>query len=155
MQGDSIQDRVRKARDNRIAGTTVQLPVPGYKGVLLATYRGIPWRERREIMLNAQSVNDQVDQELMNAADLLIASCVSMQADIDGEQHDLNVKMGISLAGYLSLEMEHVDTDRQALYLIIPDEGDVIEHCGELLMALRKGQAHADDEIVGESSAAS
>lgn len=151
----SLQERVKAARERRQPAKVVTVEIPGYKGLLFGKYRRPAWRKRREIADGLDTeTDDRITRELCIAADFLVASCVGVEAHIDGEVQDLNVTLGTSLAAWLDLT--GADSDRQAVFLILPDEDDLTDHSEIVIREQRVADGrNVDDDVAGESVAAS
>jgi hypothetical protein len=125
---DSIQARIRAARAAKQAQTTVEIRIPGYRAAgveLFGVFRALSWEQSKQIGSTAlNSVSDESDRELYEAADTLAAACVKTVAVIDGERHDLP-PLGVELARYFD-DTADPQNPRQAVFLIFDDETRVV-----------------------------
>ena len=141
LRAGSLQDRLRAAKQEQHQQEH-SLAIPGYSGQLVARYRSLDWRERRQIGLTVNGP-DLVDKELNAAADLLVKSCVGVDAHVDGEIHPLNMTLGAELASFLG--EEGAETDRQGVFLIFPSELLLMTHLEEL------SEMQSGDDEVGKA----
>jgi hypothetical protein len=152
LDASSLQERVKASRQAREQAKVVTVPIPGYTGVLAGRYRRPAWRRRREIAEGASGEGSPVDQELCVAADYLQASCEGIDATVDGETHDLAMGLGNELAAWLGLSVG--ENDRQAVFLIIPDEEDLTDHVETVIRLQREADGRSDEATAGKSVAA-
>ena len=158
---DTLQQKVAKARTRREADALVKIPIPGYKDEsLIGVYGLTDWRTRVEINLRReQAATGERPADILwgIAADHLLAS--SRTVEFEGE--DLGCPLGLELASKFGLNETAGDgnplasTDHEALALIVDDGEDLIAHFGLLLDRQGRVGGEVDQEIVGESEAAS
>jgi len=147
----SLRDKLRAARATQQAEQIEEITIPGYDGQLVAKYRTLDWKERRAIGLNVKGPNIAV-KELDAAADLIVASCVGVDAHVDGqvapiEADGQQLKLGKKLANELGFE--GADTDRQAVFQIFPSEIALMNHVGALARAQLITNEQIDDDLAG------
>lgn len=161
---DTLQQKVRNARVLREAGETVQIPIPGYQGMLVGVYALMDWQTRVGIKLAAEEKKQQADpaETLWEiAADYLLKSSKTVEAVDGDERQDLQMPLGPELASWLGENEPASDgtplaaTAMDALPLIIPDGEDLIDHFEQMLRAQQNAAEGVRDQIAGESGAAS
>lgn len=163
MSSPSLQSRVQAAKSHKEAGQIVRVPIPGYQDKLIGVYTLRDWRTRAELKLKQAEIAEQnhpgdegrVERLWDSAAEYLLSSSKSTEAVDGDEKADLELPLGIGLAAWLGGDMEHVDTDKAALNLIMPEGDELIEHMGAVLNAQNNGSAEVDDTLAGESKAVS
>lgn len=171
---ESLQEQLQRQRAEQQVNTVERLPIPGYGGRLVGYYHLVDWKAQRGIASRNSKVrgktkeDTEATQELYNAADTLIAACdrieIRVTADADeqtrteaekfnGEGHKLNV----AFAEYLGLHKDGEEriTDRAAVFLIIPQQTQVIVHAGLLMAKQGTIDEEIDEEQMGEVDAAS
>ena len=152
---DSLQQRLRANLERKQARTTERFSVPGYKGdgvdLKFELSAHVAYAETRKSVRGSMQL-DEAEQELKIAADTLASAYKDVWAEADGELEPLGLSLQ-ALASYLGLA--GAENDTQALFLIIPDELDLIQlHAG--YMVWKKGAASAaEQELVGEYVATS
>jgi hypothetical protein len=112
--GESILDRLREKRRQEAGRSTIDLPISGWGGDVIARYRLLdPLVEGRDIAerVRAQYREDQAAQEFYALIDTLIAACDGLYArDTDGEVKPLSLNGGgpatytVELAAALGVE---------------------------------------------------
>lgn len=152
----SLQQKVQAARSRGQKQAVVKVPIPGYQGKLVGRYRSVDWQTRVDINLALEGQKGRKSELLWGlAADSLLASCEGVEAQ-DGEQsEDLGMTYSRELGEWLGLDMEHVDNPREAIALIIEDGEELIEHFSAVRNAQTTGSNEVDQDIAGESPAAS
>lgn len=167
QNGESFQQRLRKARDERIRQDVISVPIPGceatwqtsdgktHEGHLEARYRPLDYESLREITGTVAGPQD-APAEKTAAATLLTTACEGVDAVEDGHATDLDVKMGRSLAEYLGADLDGIDGDVQALLAMFPDEQDLklMVHYGEVVRKMGLINDDALGELLGNSAAA-
>jgi hypothetical protein len=148
----SVQDRLRSARKALLVNERVTLEVPGYSG-LFAHYRILDFPETRAVGkgIEKAGIKDEVQRELYQAADTLLAASIGVEAHIDGDVVDLDMKLGNGLAEYLDLGA--CENDRQAVFAIFLTKGDVMDQFVELQSHKAYADREADRALLGESEA--
>lgn len=146
----SLQERLKEAREEREC-RPVRLPIPGYrKGALVAVYKAPQWGEARGYV-HAVNAGAPSSVELDAIADALVDSSTGMEARIDGETQTIPHKLGKGLTDYLGID--GAENDRQAVYLLIPDDLEMVAHWDRLVAESRSRRKRAEDELSGESQA--
>jgi hypothetical protein len=169
---ESLQEQLQRQRAEQQANTIERLPIPGYGGRLVGLYHLVDWKTQRRIAARNAKVRGKTKEdaeataELYNAADTLVAACESIEArapsdeqtkaeaeKFNAEDHKLNV----AFAEYLGLHKnsEEPITDRAAVFLIIPQQTQVIVHAGLLMAKQGTIDEGIDEEQLGEADAAS
>lgn len=148
----SVQDRLRSARKSLLVNERVTLEIPGYSG-LFAHYRVLDFPETRAVgkAIEKAGIKDEVQLELYQASDTLLAASTGVEAHIDGEIVDLDMKLGKGLAEYLDLGT--CENDRQAIFAIFLDKNDVIDQFAALQKHKKYADREADKTLLGESEA--
>lgn len=105
--------QVRRSKTKRIA-------VPGYGGKLVAEYQVIPWDDERELEKRAVKAGDHTRRELHYFMDQLIAACVQILANHEGQLVPLDegtpVRWGDRrLAEGLGIDLPEAPTARSIL----------------------------------------
>lgn len=155
----SLQDRVRASRRRKQQNAKVHVPIPGWP-MLVGRYHVVDWKTKGEIDLRHEDDEDRLELIRAIQGEYLIAASDGIEV-VDGtEKTDLGVKLGLGLAGWLGLNEQTSDgllaqTDLDALYLILEDGGDVIEHASHVRRELREKAEGVDEKLVGESEAVS
>ncbi len=152
----SIQERLQEARETGERSYPVSLPLPGYKGdELVIRYKGVDWDASRSY-IKSQIEDAPSSVELEAIADGLLVASIGSEAHIDGETHELAHKLGTNLAEFLGLDVT-VDGrrvhDREAVFLLVPDDLDLVTHWNELVAESRQSKDKVDETVVGESQA--
>ncbi len=152
----SIQERLQAARDTAERTHPVSLPLPGFQNnELVIRYRAPDWAASRNY-IKAQIQDAPGSVELEAIADGLVAASTGAEAHLDGEVHDLPYKLGVDLAEYLGVDVM-ADTrrisDREAVFLLIPDDMDLVAHWNELIAESRQAKDRVEADITGESQA--
>lgn len=139
--------------------------MPGYGGELVARYGETGWRDVRTFSMNAAmtALGNEVPagKELEAAADMLLAANIDLEAHVDGESAQIKdengqpVKMGLSLARFLGIDLDGVDTDRQAMFLIFPTDKALMQHAMALVGVQESREEEADEAIAKNSGAVS
>jgi hypothetical protein len=171
---ESLQEQLQRQRAEQQDTTIEKLPIPGVGGRLIGCYRLLDWKAQRRIAARNAKVRgkDKEDtealQELYNAADTLIASCEQIEvrtpkdadeqtkteaAKFNAEGHKLNVAFAEYLGRHKADEERILD--RGAVFLIIPQQTQVVVHAGLLMKAQGTVDEEIDEEQLGESDAAS
>jgi hypothetical protein len=141
----------------------VRVPIPGYQDKLVGVYTLRDWRTRAELKLKNAEIAEEahpgdegrVERLWDSAADYLLSSSKTTEAVDGDERADLELPLGIGLAAWVGGDMEHVDTDKAALMVIMPEGDELIEHMGAVLDAQNNGSAETDNDLVGKSKAVS
>ena len=163
MSSPSLQSRIQAAKTHKEAGQIVRVPLPGYQEKLVGVYTLRDWRTRAELKLKNAEISEtahpgdegRVERLWDSAADYLLSSSKTVEAVDGDEKADIELPLGMGLAAWLGEDMEHVDTDKAALMVIMPEGDELIEHMGAVLDAQNNGGAEADQKLVGESKAVS
>lgn len=156
QQPQSLQQKVQAARRKRQDNAVVRVAIPGYKGLLVGRYKTVDWRTRVDLQLALEGKEGRQSDLLWElAADHLLSSCEGIEASDGGETQDLGLVYGRELGEWLGLDMDDVETPRQAIGLIIEDGEDLIDHFGMVRKAQSDSSEGIDRAIVGESEAVS
>ena len=163
MSSQSLQAKVQAAKKTKEAGQIVRVPIPGYQDKLIGVYTLRDWRTRAELKLKQAEIAEQnhpgddgrVERLWDSAAEYLLASSKTTEAVDGDERADTELPLGMGLAAWLGSDMEHVDTDKAALNLIMPEGDELIEHMGAVLQAQNNGGSETDKDLVGKSKAVS
>ena len=165
MSGESLQQKVRAAKQGREALQIVRVPIPGYRGMLVGVYGLADWQTRVEINLKVAEARDNTNASRAQllydlAVQHLLASTRTVEAVDGDETTDLGVALGLELAGWLGVNEATDDgllaaTDADAVALVVEDGEDVIGHFNAVLAAQNGEAAGVDEQLVGESVAAS
>jgi hypothetical protein len=155
----SLQEKVRAARKRKQANALIKVSIPGWP-MLIGRYHPVDWRTKGEIDLRHENDGDRMELIRSVQAEFLLAANDGIEAVDGSERTDLGVKLGLGLAGWLGLNEPASDgplaqTDLDALYLILEDGADVIEHAAEVKRLLREQDERVDEHLAGESEAAS
>jgi hypothetical protein len=82
----SVQDRLRKAREEVQENTTIDLTIPGYGGELVARHRSVDFKEvrdwGREITKNYR---DPDEQQMRAAVDVIARTCTGIYLRPNGD----------------------------------------------------------------------
>lgn len=156
----SIQERLQQAREAGERAHPVSLAVPGYRdGALVLRYSPPGWAASRDY-IRTQTKNADTSAELIAIANGLLSVSIGAEAHIDGEVHELPHSLGTNLAEYLGLDVSISEgagqrrvSDREAVFLLIPDDLDLVTHWNELIARSRPARAKVEKEILGESQA--
>lgn len=116
----SLKDVLLAAREEAQRDKTVDLEIPGYGGRLWGTFRALDdYTELRALVQRARDEGqDDMTRELYAGADTLVRACTDTYAREGEEKHPLGKRLGLELASYLGLD--DADTDRQAVFLLVP-----------------------------------
>lgn len=146
----SIQEQLAAAREE-VEDKPIKLALPNYTdGALVAVYRAPDWGAARDyVRATVEGAPSTV--ELDAIADGLIAASTGTEAHIDGEVHDLGHRLGRDLTEYLGIT--GAENDRQAVYLLVPDDIDLVTHWNELMAIARSRRERAEERVSGESLA--
>jgi hypothetical protein len=160
----SLQERL-KARRNAWKTEDARLPVPGYGGEVVARYGETGWGDVRKFSMNAamtaMGAEIPASKEVEEAASMLLAANLGLDAEVDDQTAEIKdesgqpVKLGLSLARFLGLDLDGIDTDRQALFLIFPNERALMNHAMALVGLQEEREAEADEAIAKNSGAVS
>jgi hypothetical protein len=144
---------MRAAQAEAIQG----IAVPRFGGRLVVRYHSLPSRELIRISMEAQKHPDEVEGLIQASVTALLESCEGCETTIDGQTHDLGVKLGLGLAGLLgeTAGCDGAANDREAVFLIFGDEADIVTCANKLQQFQALANTRAADEIVGNSGAAS
>lgn len=155
----SLRDRLSTRREELRQQKPFDLDVPGYKGVLKARYHSLDYPAIRKIGLRQKDNPNQIESELMIAADTLVNACVCLLEVLpDGSgvretAFKWNAQTAWELFGIGHDEVPEEATSRVALLRIIPNSTALMLHYAEY-DAKSRG---VDDEVVrtveGESEA--
>jgi hypothetical protein len=145
---ESLAERLRSQREQRTAPKETTLKVPGFDE-LYARYLPLGYRPARKIVEDCIDIPDPATRDLEAAVQTLLTACQGVEAHIDGETHDLGMKLGKALADFLGLEGS--ENDKQAIMLIFPSEMAIMNQAVEV-----EGLSNetSDDQIVKNSVAA-
>ena len=152
-------ERLRQQRTAIANRKSTDIPIPGYNGELVATYKMLPWEQIRAIirrMENSKGVGDR--RELYAQADTLVEACtqiryrdISLPPDeqlvplIEGD----TVRYDAKLAEVLDFPYAR---ERQCLLETFKNDFAVSVHHGQLIEWMQGADAETDQEFVGESS---
>jgi hypothetical protein len=167
--GESLQERLRAARAQKQEKEPIRIPIPGcdvawetddgkkHEGHLVARYLPLRYRGKGQMrdISNRQGSGDPATDEIMMAAGTIVAACDGIEAVSDGQSSDLGVKMGRTLADYLGLDTTDLKEDTEAVFLIIPDEIQLINHSNRLTTEMGIVDEKLVKELLGNSGAAS
>ncbi len=119
---------------------------------LWGRYRPLEFRELREIVRGHEKVRNETEQELLIAADTLIAASVGTEARVNGTVKELP-KLGMALNQAIGLEAH--ENDRQAVFELFPTERMLMEQFAKIGEMEGAANAKVDRQLEGESEAAS
>lgn len=143
LDEETLQGRLRKAKVEQSTGT-IELPIPGYNGQLVARYRTLDWKERRKITLDTVAAT-LPERELATVAAQLVASCEGVDAHVEGQVAPVPHKLGAALASYLG--EDGAETDIQGVFLVFPSELAIMNHMEELSNLQKDAVERADGAI--------
>jgi hypothetical protein len=142
---NSIVARLRELRAEFQADVSVDLPVPGYRGELVARYAPLPWNIIRALAIRGDKGRRNPENAPMIAADALANACIGMYyRGVGGELEPVlhqgdPVRYDKGLAYVLNLEGE---TTREIVRAVFPDTTSLVAHYG----ALMEWQSEREDE---------
>ena len=148
----SIQERLQAARESATS-EPIRLPVPCFADdSLIAVYKPVvDWASVQPFLRTVDPT-----KELEVAADTLLKACMACEGNFDGEAVQLPHTLGTALAEYLGfgviVDGQRV-TDRQALFLMIPNQVRLMQHYDALLAQSGVASAQAQEAVQGESQA--
>jgi len=172
---ESLQEQLRRQRAEQQGDRLERLAIPGYDGRLVGIYHLVDYKTQRRIAARNARVrgkdkeDTEATQELLNAADTLLASCERVeirvgpdadeQATAEAAQFNAEAhKLDVAFAEYLGLHTPGDGaqiTNREAVFLIIPQQAQVVVHAGLLMGKQGIVDGDIDEEQLGESEAAS
>jgi hypothetical protein len=146
----SFMDQLRARRTAIASETTKQFNVPGYDGLLVATYRRMGYEELVKIVRRAANVRagarnvTDVRAELNAQMDFIIRACVS----IDGED-GTHIADGytVQLAEFFEFQSERA---REILEHVFSNELAIAAHQAEVLRWMQSGEGELIEEFQGE-----
>jgi hypothetical protein len=145
----SLASRVATRRATLQAQSTTTLEVPGFEGILAATYRALSWKEMRSIGLRHERLSDEALQELYVAADTLILACEDVLEVLDGgERRSLGKRWGTALAQHLGVELPENANPRTALFALFSRDTDVMTHYSSLVLWQERVTEKVDETVV-------
>lgn len=144
----SVQERLKAAMEGPLS-EPIRLPFPSSTdGSLVVRYKAVTdWAD-----LRAWAATQDPAIELEAAADTMLNACLGCEAHIDGDVTELPHKLGRDLAEELGWDVTGV-TDRQAIFLMCPNQGKLIRHHDRLLKASEGVFVEASAAAEGESPA--
>lgn len=164
----SLREQMRARRRAGQAQRTTDIEIPGFAGSeLFIVCRALgDYHEERQIAQRVQDekVHDVTDQELNVAADSLVLAGVGSYVKTDGQRVDLGASLGIALCDALDPPggrpdgeppLFHADSDRQAVFELFPDTSSVVLAYMQLNQFTREAGYKTDEELQGNSPAAS
>jgi|SRR6188768_1313726 hypothetical protein len=140
----SFMDKLRARRTAIANETTKVFDVPGYDGLLQATYKRMEYKDVMAIVRRVQSTDKS--QEVLNAhADLIIRAVTSIDA-VDGSH--ISDGYDITLAGYFGIVSERA---REILSHVIANDLAMAAHSNQVLAWMQSSQPEIAEEFQGES----
>jgi hypothetical protein len=174
VPAESLQEQLSRARTEAAGNTIERLAIPGYGGGLVGCYHMLGWKEQRRIatrnakMAGKTRDDKEAQADLNNAADTLVACCEKVEVRVpkDADEHmhaqaekfnQQDYKLNTALAEYLGLHDAASDpiSDREAVFLIIPKDIQVVAHAGKLMERQGFIDEELNEELLGEAEAAS
>ena len=139
----SFMDQLRARRTAIANDTKTTLDVPGYDGLLQATYKRMEYGEVMQIVRRV--ANTDKSKEVLGAhADLLIRACVSMDA-VDGTH--LSDGYDIHLAKFFGYD---TDRARDVVTYMFANELAMAAHSNQVLAWMQSSQPEISEEFRGE-----
>ena len=145
----SLEAAVQMRRAQLQAEESVSIPVPSWKGRLVATYRGVSWKELRSLIKDDSEASIN---ETTTAANTLIAGCTDVFfLESDGSTQSL----GTWNEAWPHLGMpQGVTTARQAL--MVPDgvfkrDTQLMAHFAAFQSWQQGMDEEVDEDLAGES----
>lgn len=142
---NSVISRLRELREGFVNDVTVDLEIPGYRGELVARYSPLPWEMIRNFAVRGDRGKRNPNIAPTIAADALANAVVGFYFREDEElvpvtwQGDPIDKFGDALASVLGIE--NVETVRETVRAVFPDEFSLVAHYAEFM----EWQAERDD----------
>jgi hypothetical protein len=159
----SIMDKLRQARAELEEQETVDLEVPGYRGLLVARYHLLSGKELQKIGKRVRGqfrhIRDQQGEVVLAmASDTLINSCIGLFYKDEDDLHDISVN-GVPLT-YSSgndltdfFELPEAGTARDAILSLFGGEDRdiaIIEHYQRLYRWMRDTSNDVTADLLGE-----
>ena len=142
---NSVVARLRELRESFVNDITVDLEVPGYRGELVARYAPLPWEMIRNFAMRGERGKRNPNIGPPIAADGLANAVVGFFFREEEKlvpvtwQGDPVEKYGEALASVLGIT--GVETVRETVKAVFPDEFSLVAHYGEFM----EWQAERDD----------
>jgi len=149
-------ERLRRRREAIGQKRTVDLPIPGYNGELVATYKLLSWEIIRSILRRMERNKGAGDRRELNAqVETLVMACeeIRFRDPNNGGQlkpliEDETVRYDAKLAEVLGFEFVR---PQHCLLETFGNDFAVSVHHGELIEWMQGSNEEADEEFVGES----
>jgi hypothetical protein len=138
----SFIDQLRARRTAIAAETSKEFDIPGYDGMLKATYRRLGYEEVMKIARRAIK-SELPMQELGAQADFLIRACTS----IDAEGKHLAAGYNAELAAFFGIDTKRA---RDCLFHVFGNELAVVAHQTAVLRWMQAGESDISEEFQGE-----
>jgi hypothetical protein len=140
----SFMDKLRARRTAIANETRKEFDVPGYDGLMIATYKRMEYKDVMAIVRRVQSADKS--QEVLNAhADLIIRAVVSIDA-ADGSH--ISDGYDTTLAGYFGIASERA---REILSYVIANDLAMAAHSNMILAWMQSSQPEISEDFQGES----
>jgi hypothetical protein len=151
----SILSELRKARDKiGVGADPLRLPVPGYNGLLVVSYKWVPYSRLSATAKSLGKIKDQLEQQVAAAADTLVATCDEILINDAGELHSFSpapVTFADSEALAEALGFPKADSSRQTCYSVFNNEYAMIDAAFKVSSWLEDTSKQVDEEFLGES----
>lgn len=158
---DSMMSALREQYETLAKSNTVDLPIPGYNGMLWARYHLLDVQNDmkkigRRIRKQFKEVEDQIFYVNLDA---MILACEGLYYDRDGEKlslaegladgNDEPVKYDQRLATFLGWPLEEVASARDVVKRLFKNESAIIEHGRQLNDWMRDTTKDVNDDFLG------
>lgn len=156
----SLRERIQAKRAATLADNETEIDIPGYHGDLVARYRLMSTDElaAREKHVSKQEKKIGARAHLYGKAATISDACVGVYGRDDGQLVKVAEGYTKDLAEFTARDgqdVSHLQTPGSIARFVIPREVAVGVHYGELMTWMAEGNEEADDELLGESTAAS
>lgn len=133
--------------------TPYDIPVPGYKGILVLRNKWVPYKTLSENAKNLKGLDNPTDVEIAAAADLLTLTCQEVLIKVEGELRPLSqTDSPVTFSDPRLPELigaPPVTTAREAVSATFKNDYAVIDTANAVVAWLRDTSVQADKEALG------
>lgn len=150
VAANSPLNRLRQVRESFRGDQHIDLPVPGYQGLLVARYAPVEYEVLRRIGERAERQRHNPEAELIAACDTLAHACQGLfyrddAGNLEAVKHQGDpVRFDLGLAAVLDIKAETV---REVIRSTFPDPLSIVSQYTAFSRWQTERDGEADDEL--------
>jgi hypothetical protein len=152
----SVLTDLRNLRSQIGAGAKpIQIPLPGYKGKLVASFRWVPANELGATSKSLRAIKDPTQLQIAAAADALVATNDEILVEVDGKLESLlhqgvNVTFATGEGLCLALQLPKPNSARECVVSVLGNEYGLLDIATKVMTWLEDTTRTVDESFLGE-----